>query len=358
MKSQEPFDMAHKAIDLMQFHQVPVSAETFELWYTYAAGINRKLSDAVDAAISSNSELDETVLGDIAKTHLGQVNLEAAAFEATEAVSNELADALSLLQTAGDDTEKFDAVLQGVSGSLSGKTEGVDLSAVVSSLLQATQKMSSRTKELEDKLKTTTSKVETLRTNLDDVKRQASTDNLTGLGNRRTFDEQLEYVTTNAAVNGEPLAMIFGDIDHFKSFNDTWGHHTGDQVLKLVAMCIKDGARDQDIPTRYGGEEFAIFLPGTSLEEARALGEEIRKSIESKRVMKRSTGQSLGTITVSFGVSQYREGETAGEFVARADACLYAAKDAGRNRVLTESEVDLGSAGDAAAAKRSQKMAS
>ncbi len=114
-----------------------------------------------------------------------------------------------------------------------------------------------------------------------------------------------------AAERSEPLSLLMTDIDHFKSFNDTWGHLTGDQVLRLVAMSLKQNVKGQDIAARYGGEEFAVILPNTVLRSALTVADHIRRAVMSKELMKRSTGQNLGRVTISLGVATAHKGDTA-----------------------------------------------
>jgi diguanylate cyclase len=137
------------------------------------------------------------------------------------------------------------------------------------------------------------------------------------------------------------------DIDHFKSFNDTWGHLTGDQVLRLVAMSMKQNVKGQDTAARYGGEEFAVVLPNTVLRSAVTVGDHIRRAVMAKELMKRSTGQNLGRVTVSVGVATVRNGDNVQSLISRADGCLYAAKRNGRNRVICETDPEFTASGEA-----------
>lgn len=178
-----------------------------------------------------------------------------------------------------------------------------------------------------------------LQTNLEAIRYESLTDELTTLGNRKHFDTALEQSIAQASHDGEPLALLLTDIDHFKRFNDTYGHQTGDQVLRLVALTTKQSVKSNDIPCRYGGEEFAIILPRSDLAEARSIAEKIRTSVMSKELLKRSTGENLGRITVSIGISVYTKGDTAHGLVARADEALYTAKRNGRNLVVTEKDL-------------------
>src|SRR6201999_1004856 len=125
-----------------------------------------------------------------------------------------------------------------------------------------------------------------------------------------------------AVASAEPLSLMLTDIDHFKTFNDTYGHLTGDQVLRLVALSVKQNVKGQDIAARYGGEEFAIVLPRTALRGAITVADQIRRSVMSKELMKRSTGEHLGRVTVSIGVATHRRGDSMHSLIERADACL------------------------------------
>ena len=128
------------------------------------------------------------------------------------------------------------------------------------------------------------------------------------------------------------------DIDYFKSFNDNYGHLTGDQVLRLVAMSLKQNIKGQDITARYGGEEFAVVLPNTVLRQALTVADHIRRAVMSKELKKKSTGEILGRVTISAGVSMLSASDDADTLIERADACLYAAKRSGRNRVVCEAD--------------------
>jgi diguanylate cyclase len=130
------------------------------------------------------------------------------------------------------------------------------------------------------------------------------------------------------------MSLMLTDIDHFKTFNDNFGHLTGDQVLRLVAMSVKHNVKGEDTTARYGGEEFAVILPNTILRAAVTVAEHIRRAVMAKELMKRSTGEHLGRMTISIGVATLRKGDTGQSLIERADTCLYAAKRHGRNRVI------------------------
>ena len=156
-------------------------------------------------------------------------------------------------------------------------------------------------------------------------------DALTGLRNRRWFDEQLDLALEQQRRTGEPLSLLLMDIDHFKRFNDTWGHPAGDAVLRRVAGAIGQSASG-GMAARSGGEEFAVILPGLDEAAASAVAESVRAAVEALGAVEYD-GAELPPVTVSVGVARLHGGETAASFIQRADMALYAAKDAGRNCV-------------------------
>ena len=163
--------------------------------------------------------------------------------------------------------------------------------------------------------------------------RQAQTDALTNLANRRALDERLDVEVDHARRLGTNVAFVIADIDNFKSINDSHGHQTGDEVLRRVARTFADAVRELDLPGRYGGEEFALVLPGTNLSGARALSEKIRKSLEELHVT--APDGSPFQVTASFGAACFPAQSSVEDLVAAADAALYEAKRTGKNRVAT-----------------------
>ena len=166
------------------------------------------------------------------------------------------------------------------------------------------------------------------------VATQASTDSLTGLANRRMFDEELALEWRRADRVGNSLALVLLDLDDFKLVNDAHGHQAGDAVLRAVGAILGRGVRQVDLAGRYGGEEFALILPETDLAGAQRLAERLRKELENAAT-EIPSGDTL-TTTASFGVAVKDELRTAEELVAAADEALYAAKRAGKNRVVPE----------------------
>jgi diguanylate cyclase len=186
---------------------------------------------------------------------------------------------------------------------------------------------------LQRQLEESTSEITKLRDNLAEVRRDAATDALTGLGNRKAFDAALERAVAEGGAAGGSICLAVLDIDHFKRFNDTWGHQTGDQVLRYVASVLSRVGASPRFAARYGGEEFAIIFPGETASTVAPVLMEVLQEIASRNLRRRSTNEELGAITVSAGLAELKLKEGALDLVARADAALYASKRGGRNRV-------------------------
>jgi len=223
-----------------------------------------------------------------------------------------------------------------------GRADGPDgLRAIVETLVQKTQEMCQINQTLEARLLASKQEIGDLKENLEAVRTESLTDPLTTLANRKYFDHALAGAIADSASDGTPLSLLMIDIDHFKNFNDSYGHLTGDQVLRLVAVAVKQNVKGQDIAARYGGEEFTVVLPQTALRSAITVADHIRRAVMTKELMKRSTGEHLGRVTISIGVAALRAGESMASLIERADTCLYAAKRTGRNRVISESDPEM-----------------
>ncbi|HEY0435929.1 MAG TPA: GGDEF domain-containing protein, partial [Phenylobacterium sp.] len=251
--------------------------------------------------------------------------------EAGDVLSAELNSVTRAIETAQRSTEQYGQELASASEGLDGK-DPRKIKAVVDGLTAATSKVQFENKSLENQLAETTAELGRLRENLDQVRRDAMTDGLTGLTTRTAFDARLLALcdTAEAAAKGVTLAII--DIDHFKGFNDAWGHQIGDQVLRYVSSVIGRMGSPPRVAARYGGEEFAIIFPNEGGRTALAVLEEIRTEVSSRSLKRRSTNEDLGAITVSAGYAERLAGESIMSLVERADAALYASKHAGRNR--------------------------
>jgi diguanylate cyclase len=211
-----------------------------------------------------------------------------------------------------------------------------DIREVVGEIVERTKTLGHFGKSFSNKLKEATHALETLKKDFEQVKTEATIDPLTGVANRKLFNNTLSSLTEEAVKDNFPLSLLLIDIDHFKRFNDEHGHLIGDEVLKFVAKKIRDLVKGGDLVARFGGEEFTVILPETALEGARIVGENIRKFFAKSSLKTKTTSLVLGNITVSIGISTFRPGDSPEAMIRRSDQALYAAKKAGRNRIADE----------------------
>jgi diguanylate cyclase len=308
----------------------------YEIWYVYATGYNSSLNKIINETLARNGKLTEADLEQIYDTYLSQIKTTDRIDKVGARVIGEIDDVMTLITGALAISAVYEDSLSGAAEKLAATKDRDQLKAIIESLVHSTREMRETNKALEDRLQLSKTEISNLQQSLDAIRVESLTDPLTGLGNRKYFDRSIERAVQIAIESGEPLSLLMFDIDHFKSFNDSYGHLTGDQVLRLVGLSLKQTIKGQDITARYGGEEFAVVLPNTGLRQALTVADHIRRAVMAKELKKKSTGEILGRVTISVGVSILKPDDDADSLIERADACLYAAKRNGRNRVICE----------------------
>ena len=327
------------AITFIKKNANPAYPRAYELWYTYSAGYNQSLNRAINDQIKHSGRLSTEDMLSIYGKFLSPNKLSDRLDEVGSKVSQEMDDLVETLKMSADATSDYGEVLEKAGEKLKVVKDPEKLKVFVAHLVQSTKSAVDANRKLEGQLVESKMQIENLQSNLEAIRYESLTDELTTLNNRKHFESSIERAVRHSDEQGHPFALLMTDIDHFKKFNDSFGHQTGDQVLRLVALAVKQNIRRSDIACRYGGEEFAIILPKSDLDHAIAVGEKIRKAVMSKELVKRSTGENLGRITISAGISVFHPGDSAHAMVSRADQCLYLAKNAGRN--LVKAETDL-----------------
>ena len=328
----------------------PAAPRIYEVWYNYATGYNPSLNQKVNETLSSSGTLTDADIEYIYSTYISPTRLVDELGSVNTKISGEIDQVMALIDTAVRSATKHDASLADMTSKLGRADDRDAVRGIIESLVQTASDMKRDNRALEARLKSSKQEITQLQQNLETVRNESLTDPLTTLANRKYFDESLPRHIAEALASTEPLSLIMTDIDHFKNFNDTFGHLTGDQVLRLVALSVKQNVKGQDIAARYGGEEFAIVLPRTALREAITVADQIRRAVMSKELMKRSTGEHLGRVTISIGVATHRRGDSIQSLIERADTCLYAAKRNGRNRVICETDPEVVPAAETAVA--------
>lgn len=330
-------EFANAALERIKLEGLLPTPENYELWFIYFSGADPVIKKAVDKTIEEcKGSLTDQDCYDIFQEYLSTHREERTVRAAGDQIKKTIETVNHTITSAQDRANNYTETLSDAHKTLSNVDDLSVAKEVVSNVLTDTSDMIEQNKQLEEMLEFSTRAIEDMRKDLEIARREALTDALTGLSNRKAFDQEIQrLVELSEDEETHTFSLVLMDIDKFKEFNDTFGHQVGDQVLKLVARTIKDGTKGRDMSARYGGEEFALLLPETNLQGGLKLGELLRQEVEKKELINRATGKKLAKITFSAGVAQYFKGESIDEMIERADAALYKAKREGRNRVLS-----------------------
>lgn len=336
----EALEFAHKAIDKMSEIGIPSNPNNFTIWFHYFSGTYPDLKRTLDILLGNQQEFTETRNSEIFQKFFTLDQESATLHDATTRVEGELGRIISTLGQADSDMHSLDNELINAQEKLEETDDKDVISEISGNLRKSISAVLDQTSALEEKLKASNKEINELKDDLERMRREAMTDGLTGIANRKLFDLELRKSSMNAMANGEDLSLLMIDVDHFKRFNDHFGHQVGDQVLKLVAVTISECIKGQDTAARYGGDEFAVILPRTNLENAIRLAEHICKRVSAKNIVNRATGERLGKITMSAGAAIYEYGEPVSQLLVRADRTVNLAKNQGHNKTLSQSDLE------------------
>jgi len=337
-------EIAKNVILNASVRSIPLTPENFYVWFEYFLGSNQELKTTIDELIASekdfSQEINERLYTEYLKGDKKEI-LDEVHKETHKIFQNIFRVTLSTNNLASDYSDKMEEY----SNKLHDANDLTQMRNFIEDIIKDTNNMAESSRQLNQELEEATSQIQTLSKQLEETEREVLLDALTGLNNRKAFDRKMNDLHEKFDKNEGFFSVIMLDIDYFKKFNDQYGHQVGDEVLRIVGSHLKKNLKGKDFPSRYGGEEFIVLLPDTKLDKAYIVAEQIRENISKKRLQIKKTGQALGNITVSVGVSEIREGDTAISVVERADSALYLAKDSGRNNVKSEKDFESAETG-------------
>lgn len=319
-------------------HQLPFNPVSYLLWYEYAMGRDEQLIREIEICIQKETHLTPKTISDLVKNNLTDKQILLAEKKAKE-FQKILIGITKYLSNSEYKIDTQSSVLETCAMELSQATSMETISSITERIITETKSIADSSKVLKKKLASTVSKIDTLNKELEGAKHTAKTDMLTGLMNRRGFDQAMTYVLEDIKKTQAPVSLMMLDIDYFKKINDIHGHLIGDNVLKLLGKLLKDHIEEKDIAARFGGEEFILALPKTEMDNAYSIAEKIRNSLQTMRWKLKDTGESLGQVTISIGIAMHKENESVEALIKRADDALYHAKNTGRNKTVTESGI-------------------
>jgi diguanylate cyclase len=326
---------AKKALDGLKANDLAPTPDNFAVFYAYHAGSNPNLAMAMDTLIKEFGKLSQLQCTEIFLAHLSLEAENKVLSATTSSIEDEIKRVMTALGQTASGAQAYNQTLTNFSGTLQATVSLEDVRAAVSRVASETRVMAEQNQRLHSQLAQSTQQLTEMRYSLDQVRKDSMLDPLTEVGNRKYFDKEIARATTESMETGTPLALLMVDIDHFKKFNDTYGHLIGDQVLRLVAHTLIENLKGRDIIARYGGEEFVILLPNTTVQDSEKVANQLRNSLATKQIKRKRTNESLGIVTISLGATSYVPNEDFDSFIARADAALYDAKQTGRNKVMS-----------------------
>lgn len=338
-KSREIYPKIAEIFGEIEINPTPMN---YVVWYHYFLGKNQALINELDQVRQTRKSFPDR-LG----IQLYQQFIEADEPEASTqydlAVRNHVettSEKMNVLKTNisfhSDQMESFAKNLVTLD------IQACDLENIAQDIISATANMQSDTSEICVDVQNSSQQVKQLQKQLDEARAVALTDDLTQIGNRKAFNSAIQKLSQEHSENDEPLCLIMTDIDHFKTFNDTYGHPVGDSVLRYFASIMRQDAQENETVCRYGGEEFAILLKNCTIEQASQRAEQIRQKIASAKLSIKSLNKPIKTITASFGVAQLNgQNDHFEDLINRADQSLYMAKESGRNKVIHENMASL-----------------
>jgi diguanylate cyclase len=324
---------SQQTLDRLKAYKLLPTPHNYELWYAYVSGELPEVVRAINFVLEETDKVTQAQCTEIYNRFLSDDHAEAHVRKAGDELQFTIKSVKDAVRDVHSVAHDYDDALNRINQALDAAPDGEKLQEVVTLAKENTKHVMKHNKTLEVALEKSTVEIERLRHDLEQVKKESLTDSLTGISNRKAFDAEIQREIRDAIEDGSTFSLLMLDIDHFKEFNDTYGHQVGDQVLRLVGKSLTDGIKGRDFAARYGGEEFVIILPETELTHAVAVANNLRKHVSAKEIINRNSGDKLGRITLSVGVTEFSGDETAEEVIERADSALYTAKHGGRNQV-------------------------
>jgi diguanylate cyclase len=340
LRGPEAFSVARRALEEMERSGVWPTPLNFELWLHYLGDPDGALGQEMGRLLLDGECFNERTAELLAAEYLPHARLTEQVRDAGAVLNRELSAVSKTMEVAKQSHAAFGHALAKAAVDLQNVLEPAAVLRTVSKLATATTEVQNQNAALGKLLQNSTSEVARLRKHLEQVRRESMMDAVTNLANRKAFDEELLRACDESERSGEPMTLAMLDIDHFKQFNDTWGHQTGDQVLRYVAGVIGRVSRSPRFAARYGGEEFAMIFPDERAPDVEAALNQIREEVAARTLRRRSTNDDLGAVTFSAGLAQHRQGETGSSLLDRADQALYSAKRTGRNKVTNGEQLE------------------
>ncbi|WP_101757735.1 GGDEF domain-containing protein [Oceanicoccus sp. KOV_DT_Chl] len=320
-----------KSIPHMMANEVPANPINYTLWYNYVANHIPELNKALDSLTKTKGNLTPRLSEELYRYYIINEHLEDHQ-KTLESITQLAAQLVNHLNDSMLGSSNFELEINANIDQLNQAASIGEITAIIDQVINTSESIRTANRHFQDNLQLASEEISNLRQQLKQAEKQAYIDQLTQLYNRHAFDRQLDQLINTEGL-AENVCLILADLDHFKSFNDNYGHVIGDRVLHRMGELLQDYCPDNAIAARYGGEEFAIIVNNSTIEDAQAIAEMLRHKTQQLRVKIKNSDKVLDSISASFGVARFQTNETAECFIDRTDQALYRAKHCGRNRV-------------------------
>lgn len=349
MKYRESIDQSAEVVRLVlpTLARLKLSANpvNFALWYEYYLGGNEPLTKILDQVLAGEEDLVPELAEKLYHDHVLNGKTDQLR-KISEEIRELLTSVIGLVGHAGVDVDRFAGSLGQYStdlDKLKDESSALELRTMIKEMLVEARDMTKSNQRFSQQLDTTSREIGLLRAELQDLRTKASQDALTGLANRKSFDNAIIRALENASDEMSSVCLMMVDVDNFKTINDEYGHLIGDKILRFVADILRRSVKGRDMVARFGGDEFGIVLEETPPAGAYRLAENIRQLISKSTLKRTDTGEAIRKVTVSIGVDCNEPNDTAEDILGRADKALYESKNLGRNRVTcTMKRPDMG----------------
>lgn len=333
--SEQAANYLRAAVPLMVRYKIPPNPLNYALWYTYVSNRVPALNSALDQTVQSFGTCTPLQSSQLYGTHLAtsehseQQRIEADVIRVLDQLSQQSNNASAAAEKFSSNVQQHLCAIEGIRESRTAQSL-ISLDQLIQLLAEDAGLMQQSARNFEAQIAQAQQEIDVLRSELEQTRSRAMIDPLSEIFNRGVFDLELQHLIDR----DQDLALLMLDVDHFKRFNDTYGHQMGDRVIQAMGQLLQSLTEEPAIAARYGGEEFAVILPGYCQTKAQQLAGKIRDAVSRVTLKQKTSGQPIDRITASIGLAVRAQGESADSLISRCDLALYSAKQQGRNRVV------------------------
>lgn len=335
---EDVLEFAQKTIAFLSEHHIVPEPKCYEVVFQYISAENPEIVRAFSNATDKEQTINQDFILRLYNNVLSYETLARTVDSVSTLLSDQLTEVTGSVSGADSELSVFSDLLTGVSNDLD---NGVPFDPELTVRLSgAVHKMNDRIKDLETNLEASNSEIQKLQGYLETVRQEANIDPLTGLFTRKRYEQFISQAVRSCIETEEDLCIVQLEVDNYEAFRQKWGQSTSEQILRYLGVALKENTKGRDMAARHTATSFALILPRTQLEGAKTVCEHIRNTVERKRIVKKSTGEFLGRVTISIGIATYKKGDSIGFFNMRCERSLMAARLNGRNCTITEQEAE------------------